>query len=429
MKSFRLRQAGYWALYDFANSLAVAVFGIYFSQWLVVDHHVSDLSFNLIFIVSSFLLLLTAPLFGVVIDRLHRKVPSLRFATYCTFITLVLVSLLAQFADTTPFVLMLVLALLMLGQYFYQMSYVVYNPLLKQLGGPDMQAKISGFGAAAGGFGQLVGLAVTLPLATGAVYLFGHHDVSQVFLPTALLFIVLAMSMLLFFKEEKQEVKNGTSINIKSEFSHLITRFIELKKYPGVHRFLLANFLFTDAVLTAAHNFPIYIQEVLKVDKETTTVMMGSILIATALGALISGWLATLIGEKKMLIAILFTWVILLPLTAMQHAITPFILCMTVIGLLVGAGTAVGRAVMSYLAPPEELTHVFSYYAMTARLASFLGPLAWGLFTFIFSSYGSVRYQITLACMTFFVVAAFFIARKIPSENSRLLRKSRPVAS
>ena len=31
-----------WTLYDFANSIVVVVFFLYFSQWLVVDKGVSD---------------------------------------------------------------------------------------------------------------------------------------------------------------------------------------------------------------------------------------------------------------------------------------------------------------------------------------------------------------------------------------------------
>jgi len=31
-----------WALYDFGNTIAIMVFVLYFSQWLVVDRHVPD---------------------------------------------------------------------------------------------------------------------------------------------------------------------------------------------------------------------------------------------------------------------------------------------------------------------------------------------------------------------------------------------------
>ena len=416
MHTNRYNQILYWSLYDLANSLVVAVFGLYFSQWLVVDNHISDLSFNLIFIVSSFFLLLTAPLFGVYVDRIHAKMPSLRFSTLCSFIALASVSILAQFVTPTKAILVLVMIASMATQYFYQLSYVFYNPLLKELGTVDEQAKISGIGAAAGQFGQVIGLAITLPLATGALYLFGHHDESQVFIPAALLFLILVLPMLTLFKE-KGVPKTKVEFNIVQEWRVLIQKFIDLKKYPGVHRFLLANFFFTDAVLTAAHNFPIYIHQVFHLHQKTSTAILGVIVIAGVVGAVLSGWISERLGEKKFLMILLGFWIVLFPIIALQTKLIPFIFCMIITGMVIGAGTAATRVVLNYLSPTEELTHIFSYYAMSSRLASFAGPLLWGLLTFAFYKYGLVRYQIALGGMTFLLIIAYWVVRKIPSEN------------
>ncbi len=39
-----------WSLYDFANSIVMIVFFLYYSQWLVVDRGVSDFWFNMTFV-------------------------------------------------------------------------------------------------------------------------------------------------------------------------------------------------------------------------------------------------------------------------------------------------------------------------------------------------------------------------------------------
>lgn len=408
----------YWSLYDFAASFAVAVFGIYFAQWLVVDHHLSDFKFNMIFVGSSFFLVLTAPVFGVIVDKVRVKLPSLRLITAYSFASLFALSLIAMLAPPTKLVVNVVVAILLAGQYFYQLAYVCYNPLLKELGTEQEQAEISGIGQAASGLGQILGLFLTLPLATGVIYLFGHRDESQVFLPTALLFLILSLPMLLLYKERTHEPVK-LDIDVFQEFRRIGQNFRSLGRIPGIQRFLLAYFFFNDAVLTAAHNFPIYIQQVFAVSQFEKTAILGAILISAALGALLAGFIANYTGEKKLLVNLLAAWVVVLPLTALQTELAPFTVCLVVVGLLVGATAAVARAVLTYLTPAAELTHAFSYYAMSERLSTFFGPVVWGLVTTFLLPIGPLRYQVALATMGVFVLLGFLIVRSIPESGHR----------
>lgn len=410
------RQVFIWSLYDFANSFALAVFGLYFSDWLVVQHQVSDLKFNMIFIVSSLLLLFTAPLAGVLIDKVGVKLPSLRIVTIYSFISLAAVGSLAVFAPVTPMVINLVIALLVVGQYFYQFSFIFYNPLLKELGTEEEHAKISGLGQAAGGLGQIIGLTATLPLASGAIYLFGNRGESQVFLPTAIIFLILTLPMLLLFKEQKRPPQH-IRINLTQEIRGLWKQFLSLGRYPGVHRFLLAFFFFNDAVLTASHNFPIYVEQVFSLSHQTRSLMLGSIMVAAALGAAGSGWIARRLGTKHTLDLVLGCWIIILPLIALQQHVLPFWVLISVMGILLGASGATARATLTYLTPEQDMAHAFSYYAMTERLASFIGPFAWGLVTSIFADFGSARYQVALLTMTIFIALGLWILQKVPRDQ------------
>jgi MFS-type transporter involved in bile tolerance (Atg22 family) len=136
-----------------------------------------------------------------------------------------------------------------------------------------------------------------------------------------------------------------------------------------------------------------------------------------AVGAITGGWIASRTGEKKLLVILLSIWVVILPLTALQRTIPFFVVCMVVVGLLSGATAVISRSYMVRLAPPREITHAFSYYAMAERLASFLGPLAWGILTYSFVSQGVVRYQIALAGMAIFVVIGLLLVRTIEEHK------------
>ncbi len=62
---------------------------------------------------------------------------------------------------------------LVLANYFYQFSIVFYNSLLRHIAPPEKWGRISGIGQTGNLLGQVFGLLITLPLASGAVYLFG----------------------------------------------------------------------------------------------------------------------------------------------------------------------------------------------------------------------------------------------------------------
>jgi len=84
---------------------------------------------------------------------------------------------------------------------------------------PEKWGKVSGIGEAGNLLGEVFGLLITLPLASGAVYLFGEACRAQTFLPATVLFFILALPMLLFFKLPKQELSNY-KINFKEEYKN-----------------------------------------------------------------------------------------------------------------------------------------------------------------------------------------------------------------
>ena len=43
-----------WSLYDFGNYISSIVVVLYFSQWLIIDHGVADLWYNLIFVCTHY---------------------------------------------------------------------------------------------------------------------------------------------------------------------------------------------------------------------------------------------------------------------------------------------------------------------------------------------------------------------------------------
>ena len=71
-------------------------------------------------------------------------------------------------------------------------------------------------------------------------------------------------------------------------------------KFDGVGRFFLAYFFFNDAIITASNNFPIYLEKVFGVNDQTKSFLLIGIIITSAIGAPLSGWIADKVGLKKL---------------------------------------------------------------------------------------------------------------------------------
>jgi MFS-type transporter involved in bile tolerance (Atg22 family) len=97
----------------------------------------------------------------------------------------------------------LIVSAFILGQYFYQLSFVFYNPLIKDIADEKHYARAFGIGQFSNSLGQIVGLLVTLPLiATSRL---------APLLPAVVLFFVLSLPMMIRFKESKNQKQESSA--------------------------------------------------------------------------------------------------------------------------------------------------------------------------------------------------------------------------
>lgn len=408
-----------WTLYDFANSIATIVFFLYFSQWLVVDRGVPDFWYNMIFTIGSVILLLTAPILGSIADKNGKQQNYLNWITVFTFFFFLGVSFITLFFSHNVFLAAL---FFLIANYLYQFSFVFYNALLHYIAPPEKWGRISGIGQAGNWLGQIAGLVITLPLASGAVYIAGETGRAQTFLPATIIFFILALPMLLYFKIPKQD-KTDNRLRLKEEYKNYWSQFKELIKSPSMGLFLLAFFFFNDAILTASNNFPIYLERVFNVSDSTKSMLLLGILATSAIGAFCSGWVADKIGLKRTLMIVLGSWIVVLPALGLTSNFNLFIIFTVLMGFLYGSIWSVTRAAMTTLCPKERLNFGFSFYTLAERVSTLVGPLSWGLITSLFIGLGPVRYRIAIIVMTVFIAIGIFFLRKVEIKRQLFFRE------
>ena len=386
------------------------VFFLYLSQWLVIEKGVSDISYNMIFAVGSFLLIFTAPILGSIADKNGRQQNFLNWITVLSFLSFLGVSLVTLFF---PNKVLLAIFFFLIANYLYQFSFIFYNALLHYIAPPERWGRVSGIGQTGNWLGQIFGLLMTLPLASGAVYLVGEVGRAQTFLPATIAFFILALPMLLFFKLPKQQVVN-TKISIKEEYKNYWGQFKEIMKIPNLGLFLVSFFFFNDAIITAATNFPIYLEKVFAVTDTIKSLILVGILITSAIGAFCSGFIADKVGLKKTLFFILVSWVFIFPAIGLTSNFKLFTFLTVCMGFMYGATWTVTRAIMTAVCPKEKLNFGFSFYTLSERMSTLFGPLAWGLIVSLLSaSIGTSAYRTSVSFMAVFILIGIFFFRKV----------------
>ena len=387
-----------WVLYDFANSFVQITFFLYFAQWLVIDSGVSDLHFNLTFTAAALLLLCTAPFVGIRLDAGLRRIVGLRLTTAGVVLFYSLCALSAVFGLITPAIICFTL-----GLYSYLLSFTFYTPLLNDIAEKTKRGFVSGLGILGHYSGQCLGLILALPFSLGVWSLWGSEVRAETLLPAVGAFLLFALPMLLWFKDEPKPSRGDV---IAHTFGQVISETKILLRQAPLCLFLLAFFFMTDAVLTASNNFPIFLEQVWQVSDLTKTYIVLGIIITSGIGGVLSGVIADRVGHVRTLLFVVLGWVVLLPLLALVEDFALFVGLTILLGFWFGAHFTVSRSVMSVLAPERGYHLAFSYFSLIERMSSFVGPVVWGLaLTTVFAG-SADPYRYTLGLLVVFVLLA-----------------------
>jgi len=372
-----------WSLYDFANSFVYISFLLYFAQWLVVDAGLSDFWYNAIFALTTVVLLFTAPLLASSVDAYGGGKKFLAWATLGSVVAYALTGLLAALGTQYMLAAAIVFGV---GQYFYQLSFVFYTPLLLDFADEAHRGRASGIGQSANALGQVLGVLAALPFAsthTGPL------------LPSVALFAFFALPMLVFFKEKRPRLLSAPLIR---ESRGALRKFLMFISTSAATGFLVSYFFFNDAIITLSNNYAIVLERIFDVSDLTKSLLLLSILVASALGGIAAGFVVDAVGAFKTLVGLIIGWIVMLPVLSISTTFPVFAALTSVTGLLIGSSYSTARVYLMSLLRPEEMTYGFSLFTLFERFASLAGPLAWGL---TLASFGSniVGYRAAIVAM------------------------------
>ncbi len=380
-----------WALYDFANTIfSYAVVSVAIGLWLTDASRFGlgggQLVQGLAIAVSVGLNAIVSPVLGALSDRGGRRLPFLLlFTILCVVPTLLI--------GSSPAALGVLLFIL--ANFSFQAALIYYDATLPLVSLPSTRGKLSGIGVAIGYMGTIF-VAIVL-------ILFGAGP-EQIFLVAGVLFAIFAAPIFLVVREPASPTARITVTDVIQTLGQLRRSIAHARAVPGLGRFLLGRFFYTDAVSTL-----IVVMSVVAIRAMgfTSTEFLMLSLMLTVVAILASffwGWLADRWGPKRALVAVLASWSVGLFLGAVAlgfpgtgHGNAMFVVAGAILGSGLGGVQVTDRVLMVRLSPRERLGEFFGIYGLVGKASQVVGSLLYGLIVFVLvGPLGNVAYQIAV---------------------------------
>ena len=376
-----------FALYDFANSafttiIITFIFATYFAKQIAPNPVLGQSYWGWTIGVTGFLVAIAGPIIGSFADKKNRVVFFVRFFS----LLCILFTALLWFSKPSQSYLLYTLVIVGIGNFFYELSLIFYNSLLKDISKNKNLGKSSGFGFALGYIGGIVILLISIKLFTDTNNLpFGltkdeSENIRAIALLVSIWFLIFSIPFLFFVIKEKRR-KANYSFNF-----HDLKILIWNKKITTLGKFLIARMLYADGLnaiivmggIFAVGVFNLEIKDLLKL-----SIIMN---VTAFIGAFIGGIINDRYGSKIVIIFSLIGLIFSSTAILFTFKVSTFFYLAAANGLFIGPIQSASRVVITSMLNRNNQGKGFGLFATSGKLTSFLGPLLVSTVTFLTSS-------------------------------------------
>lgn len=429
-----------WAFYDWANSvytltIASSIFPIFYSALFASQTEKTILAFGVVFkstalitYVTAFTFLIVAfmsPVLSGIADYVGNKKKFMKF--FCYLGSFGCIGLYWFSLDHIH----LSLLFYFMGLLGFWGSLVFYNSYLPDIAYPEQQDKLSAKGFAYGYVGSVILLLINLAMVMRPQWFgFDIGDTQATkneaaFQAMKIAFITVGLWWMLFSQYTFYILPNGvpkgknvTKSIVFNGLRELKLVFKQLKQNLRLKRYLIAFFVFSMAVQTVMLIAVYFGEEEIAwggAEAKTIGLIVSIIVIqfVALLGAMLTSYLSSKIGNIKTLIIVNVIWVFVCCYA--YYIVTPlqFYIAAGFVGLVMGGIQALGRSTYSkFLPETEDTTSYFSFYDVAEKVGIVIGMV---VFATIDQITGSMRNAI-LFLVVFFLIGISLLFR-VPKEE------------
>lgn len=386
-----------WAMFDFANQaytllIITVIFPVLFTNVIVGDaenqYRLGNLLWSISLSISYFLVVLTGPVLGAIMDfRASKK----KFLFYSYIIT-VISSTALYFVE--PGFIVLGVILLIISNSAYSLGETIIAAFLPSLGPPQDLGKISGFGWSLGYVGGLV--------SAGFVIVFLGEPTAENFDRirwvgpfAAFFFLLAAIPTFAWLKEPgiRMELLPGEGY-VRMGFNRLGRTITEIGQFKDLSIFLISVFFEMAGIYIIISFTFIYGDQVVNWDEEVRIMMFVVVQITAAAGAVLFGFVQDKLGVLRINIFILILWFIgvlgiysVIDITEWINNFYGtdfeeqyvFLYIGLIAGICLGSSQSASRTLVGLFTPQEKSAEFYGFWGLFYKMAGIFGIIGIGL--------------------------------------------------
>jgi UMF1 family MFS transporter len=394
-----------WALYDFANTIfSFAIVSFAMSLWTIrfLGEGPGTFWFTAAVSVSVLLNAIVSPVLGAMSDRVGRRKPFLAVFTLLCIAGTIAIGLVDIRLGLVAFAI---------ANFAYQAALIYYDALLPDVARPLARGRLSGIGVALGYCGTLL---------VGVILLMGitvedDRSTPATFALVAGLFLVFAGPLFLLVRERERGGTRFSAADAVRSFGQLAKTVAHAREAPGLLRFIVARFFYSDPVNTAIavmSSFAVYAVGF------TEGQALQVLLILTVVAVIASfgwGFLADRWGPRRTLFAVLAVWAVGLAILTLFLSTIPFLFAGALLGAGLGGVGVVDRLMLLRLTPPDRVGEMFGLYGLVGKFSAVIGPLVYGIIVAsLLASLDRDAYRVAIASLFVLLLIGIWILRGVP---------------
>lgn len=392
-----------WTLFDFANtsfSIVVVTFlyAVYFKKVVAQGQPIGDLYWSLGTSMAMIITAIISPILGAIADYSAGK------KRFLLFFTLLCITATASLFFVGSGDVFWGVAIFILANVGFEAGLVFYDSFLPEITEPKNYGRVSGYGFAMGYLGSLATLAIIYPFIQAEM-------IKESFPVAALFFLIFALPLFIYLKDNRK-----TIVEHESYFKIGVTRvwntLSHLKNYKNLATFLLAYFFYIEGVNTIIFFSGNYASTTLGFSETELLIFFLTVQTTAIAGSVILGIVADSIGQKKTIMITLVMWLITVLIAFMVQDKNGFYVVGLIAGAAMGSSQSTSRSLMSKLTPPEKKTEFFGFYSFFGKSSAVIGPLVFGLVSFI-----SGDQRLAIISIGFFFVVGLLILTQVKDPD------------
>ena len=377
-----------FALYDFANSafttiVITFIFSTYFAKQIAPNPILGQSYWGWAIGTTGILVAIIGPILGSIADKKNYTELFIKlFTIMCISLTALL-----WFSKPSEKYLLFTLIIVASANFFYELSLIFYNSILKRIAEPSDLGKSSGFSFALGYIGGILILIICIKIfIDNDVLPFGlskenSENIRATSIVVAIWYLVFSIPFIFSLKKKINNKIEVSSNNIKK-----IKDLIWNNGLNNLGKFLIARMLYADGLNAIIVMGGIFAVGVFKLEIKDLLVLSILMNITAFIGAIIGGYANDKFTSKSVIIFSLLGLIFSSTIILVIKAQLLFLVFAAINGFFIGPIQSASRVFITKSIDENNQASGFGLFALSGKLTSFIGPLLVSTITYISNS-------------------------------------------